>query len=282
MPKRTIAEWITVAKLSRNVGHIFFEGESDARILRSLLESPENVDFRTASEVDGAGLESHPFWGGFKLRLMILAFDAAKASSGNLRCFVDSDFSSLVSHLYRSDNLFETKYANLPASTLTFKWLESLLSKAYGFALNDGIWDFFCKTVKFCFCSRFLMGCADNPRAAPNLASFVRFEKGKFCFDAREYVRKYFQVNIDISEEIAQHLEDFCDWADFDIRHLANSNDVFDLIYTMLRKSGKIGASLPRDAIRHTYYAGMDKHIVKQSGFMELKDWLEKYNAERS
>ncbi len=277
MPKRTIAEWLTVAKISRETGHLFFEGASDARVVRDFFQYPPNVDFRTADEVESDGTSDHPLCGGHKRRLIELAVACAEGSSSNILCYVDGDFAALISLIYRRGNIIETGYANLPVSTLTFSWLRSFLSKSYGFILDQPTWQFICEALRYAFFARFVNATSERSNHAPALSDFISLRQGNLNFDRKSYLVQYFQVQPGKIEATSTSIEQFLHAIKRDIRYLANSNDVFDIVYSILRKMKKIESSTPKDTIRQAYFGAFDNNVFTQQNFKEVRDWIALY-----
>lgn len=277
MIKRTIPEWVTVARVSRGTGHLFLEGRSDANLLAQAFGYPDNVDFRTADEVDVEGDDGSSLWGGFKLRLIKLGVEAASMQVPNLVCLIDADFSIFVTLMCRKENIVQTEYANIPVFTLSFVWLRAFLIKAYGFKLDDLYWEFMCTTLKFAFLSRYLMACSNPPSGAPALSEFVAVKERKPVFDKNGYVRRYFKVNESEVDELTRRIDEAVDWAEAEVRHLSNSNDVFELIYALLRRSGRIGGAVPKETVRQAYFGALDERIVEQEGFRALREWIASY-----
>lgn len=278
MIKRTIGEWITVARISRDVAHIFFEGPSDARVIAHASGYPPGIDFRSADEVESEeGQSKNPLISGNKLRLIVLAKKSSVNNCDNIRCFVDGDFSLLVSHLLKSSCLFETEYANLPASTLTFRWLQGFMLKGYGFAIDENWWKFLCYTLKFAFVARFISACSQNPKKAPCASDFVVIDKGKLDFNENKYLSSYFGGDDHEISSLKTQITELIDWLECDIRRAVNSSDLFDLVYIFLKKGGKISGSTSRDAIRQAYFSAMDDNILEQDGFGLMREWMTGY-----
>lgn len=281
MTKRTVAEWITVAKISHDVGHIFFEGSTDARIIAHASGYPSGIDFRSADEIDEEeGQSRSSLLSGNKMRLVVLASRASIGKRDNIRCLIDSDFAIFVSHLYRSDCLFETEFANLPASTLTFKWLQGFMLKGYGITIDNNAWDFFCSVLKFAFVARFISSCSDKPRSAPSVSEFIVVKRDSVVFDNTGYIKAYFGLNPTEALDLKSKVDDTVEWLGGDIRRVVNSNDLFELIYIYLKRRGKISGSTSRDAIRQSYFSALDDAIFEQSGFDPLREWMKNYANE--
>ncbi len=274
LPKRTVSEWLTIARIAKDVKHLFVEGASDARVLAHAFGYPLNIDFRTADEIEFEIPHSHPLWGGNKLRLMELAFSIDSSKTANMRSFVDSDFAPLVSYFVRSNSVIQSKSANLPSSTLSFNWMQGFLIKGYGCLLDNKKWEFLCYALKFCFVCRFLAAVQVRPRAVPCASDFVSLKKRELVFDALGYTGKTFDLKGADRLRRLSLIEEFLYFLQFDIKYLANSNDIFDILYSLLRTLGHISGSVPRDAVRQAYLAALDDAIFRGSDYAHLGEWL--------
>jgi hypothetical protein len=272
MISRTVDEWITVARISRSVKHLFVEGETDARLLSHLFGYPSDIDIRTAREVDKSSLPAHPMRSGFKLRLIELASTASVQSTSNIACFIDADFDRLVSNLKYPDNILLTEYANLPVCTLTYDWLQSFFIKAYGFVLTDDIWKFSISTLNYSFVARFISAKQDKPRGSPELSDYIRHSKGGWYFEKLLYTAHFFGLDKFSAGPRMKSVEDECDLYDGDHRNFVNSNDLFELLYAILRQSKTIGGGVARDTIKHTYFGSMDDDLL-EVGVAAARSW---------
>lgn len=274
--KRTVDEWITVARVSRGSAHIFFEGPTDARVMAHAAGYPESIDFRSADEIEQDPTGASSLWGGKKMILMILSSRASAVPITNICCLIDSDFDFLISNIGRNANLIRTEFANLPVCSFTFEWLKAFLIKAYGEVLDDHMWKFICSTLKFAFVSRYIMACREHPNPAPAISDFVAFKGGIPSFSNEAYLSRYFG-NIRDRGSVTEDVHSLYDWLDCDVRYVANSNDVFDIIYVLLRKRGRISGSMPRDAIRHAYLAALDDNIINEDGLTSIREWISSF-----
>lgn len=274
MLKRTIAEWITVAKISKETGHLFLEGASDASIIAHASGYPANIDFRTASEIDDDAEGSTALCGGNKLRLTKLAQAATTYGNiENLRCLVDSDFECFVENFDRSEAVFFTGCSNLPSLSLNFDCLRGFMMKGFGFLLDQDCWKFICKTLRFAFVARYIAACAERPNSAPNLADFVSSRK-RLEFDRASYISRYFPgKKLEEAQKIEQ-IEEICEWITMDISRNCNSNDLFELLYRLLRDQSKISGSTPKGAIRQAYFSAIDDNLIRQGNLRTVGDWI--------
>lgn len=271
MLKRTIAEWVTVSKISKGTGHLFLEGSSDANILAHLFGYPPDIDFRTASEIDDDDIGSSALWGGHKLRLIKLA----RAADGleNLRCLIDADFSFFIEHIEQLSNVIDTGCANLPATTFNYEWLKGFLAKAYGLILDTDGWLFICGALRFAFAARYVAARMEHSVSAPELSSFITCRRG-FKFDKSAYITRYFPGSQSSRASRCAEIEEICDWITIDIIYTCNSNDIFSVIYSVLRGHSKISGSTPRDAIRQAYFGAIDDRLLRQGNLELVGDWI--------
>ncbi|WP_139330435.1 hypothetical protein [Sphingomonas sp. Sph1(2015)] len=272
MISRTADEWVTVAKISKNIKHLFVEGESDARLLSHVYGYPDDVDLRVAREIERPDIQSHPLCGGFKLRLVDLAKSASDANIANLKCLVDSDFENLSPYVQRNANLFLTKYANLPVSTLQYEWTKAFLLKAYGFVLKDATWAFIVDTLHFCFVARYFSARSENPNSAPDMSKCVDYAKGLFSFNQVKYCSQFFDLNIKSTSPIIKKIKDEIDTINDDARRYINSNDTFDILHAILRASKLIGGGVSRDAVRQSFLGAADDDSLLE-GTMDASQW---------
>lgn len=194
-PKRTIAEWITVARVSGGVRHLFVEGATDARLLQHLSSHPTKTDIRTADEVDCNTDDGNSFFGGHKLRLIKLASESVVASCvSNILCFVDADFRILVESTAPKRNLIFTDYASLPAEAVTEKWLEHHFLKAYGYVLRPHDWNAIVDVLQNGFAARYLSSQLNRPHQAPAISKHCTITKGQLNFDKVSYVCDFFHI----------------------------------------------------------------------------------------
>lgn len=273
MISRTVDEWATVAKISKGIKHLFVEGETDARLLAHIYGYPEDVDLRTAREVEDESSSSHPLCGGFKLRLVALSKAASSCEVGNLKCLVDTDFESVFPFIDINGAIFLTKFANLPVSTLHFEWLKSHLLKGYGFTLTDKIWEFVLGTLKFAFAARFISTRNQNPKTAPDLVKFVSVEKGEWIFDKMRYTAQIFGLHQNNAAPHVTKVQQEASLMCGDPREYINSNDAFDLVYALLRLSKLIGGGVSREAIRSAFLAAASDACLYE-GAADASTWV--------
>ena len=271
MLKRTIAEWVTVSKISKDTGHLFFEGSSDASILAHLFGYPQNIDFRTASEIDDDDLGSSSLWGGYKFRLINLA--RAADGFGNLRCLIDADFSVFIEYMEQFSNLMTTGCSNLPATTFNYEWLKGFLAKAYGLILDMDGWSFICSVLRFAFVARYVAARIEHTVSAPDLSNFISSRKG-YKFDKSAYITRYFPGSQPSRATRCAEIQEICDWVSIDITYTCNSNDIFAIIYSILRGTSKISGSTPRDAIKQAYFGAIDDKLLRQGNLKLVGDWI--------
>lgn len=262
MPSRTVEEWATVARISRSVRHLFVEGESDARLLTHVYGYRDDVDLRLANEICESEIPSHPLCGGMKLRLVQLGVQANSANTENLKVLVDTDFETLKSYMTYNESTFLTSFANLPVSTFTFEWFKGFLIKSYGLILNQQTWQFINNTLKFAFAARFKSAVSPSPRAAPELGRYIALSNREWKFDEQLYVAHFFELTrataLPRVGAITAELESFTD----DPRLYINSNDLFDVIYSLLRHSKAIGGAVSRAAVRQAFFGAADDELL--------------------
>jgi hypothetical protein len=277
-PRRTISEWITVARVARTVGHLFVEGATDARILIHLSGYPTSVDIRTAQEVDCETEESNSFFGGFKLRLMKLALDSSSTPNlRNLLCFVDADFGCLVESVNRAFNLVRTDYANLPSEAMTQDWLKAHLLKCYGHVLSNDDWTTIIEALRDSFIARYLSAQSNRPRPIPLLSNHCDVAKGCVNFDRYGYMSEFsgrrnlevqkILIEVDLIKSLLPH----------DVRHACNSKDLFDIIYGVLRKSKKISGAYPRDAVMSAFFGAFPNSIIPGTRLEFVIKWVKSF-----
>lgn len=275
MIRRTVEEWVTIASVSKGVGHLFVEGGSDASLIAHLSGYPPNLDVRSAQHIDCDVSDGHSLWGGAKLKLLRLGEESKRRGNpNNLRCLVDSDFSSFVSYAEFLPTVLGTGYANLPCSVLTEARLNSFLLKGFGFSAPTELWQLFCTVLQRCFIARYLSARSPQPKPAPDIAGFVKYSSSTFQFDEVSYLRSYFQVNSNKVPGIQKDISDMSALSPSDIRYIANSNDMFSLIYGSLRKRQIIGGSYPLDGIKNAYFASMDDNLLDDTNFSQLRSWI--------
>lgn len=275
MTKRTIAEWVTVARISQGIGHLFAEGDSDARILAHAFGYPTNVDIRLAREIDVSDDESHPYWGGFKLRLIKLARSiSSQKNANNMACLIDSDFSPLIAFSERYSALFQTTFANTPATTFQYHWFSGFLIKAYGITLSDENWKAVTAVLRFCFISRYLVGGLVKPNPAPDVSDYVSAKSSLIVFDYEGYVEKFFKIKKGQSISALNDVNEVLDMMEVDTRHLINSNDLFSLTYAVVRRLGNHGGSLSRDSVKHAFFGAFDDTVLTAEGVGTLNQWI--------
>ena len=227
-PRRTISEWITVARVSRAVGHLFVEGSTDARILTHLSGYPTSVDIRTAGEVDYETEDGNSFFGGFKLRLTKLALESSLATSlDNLLCFVDADFACLVESVDRPSTLVRTDYANLPSEAMTQNWLKAHLLMCYGYVLSNDGWTTIVEALRDGFVARYISAQSDRPRPVPPLSDYCGVAKGCISFDRRKYLLEFFERLNFGARKMLIEFDMIKSLLPDDVRHSCNSNDMF-------------------------------------------------------
>ncbi|GJD43842.1 hypothetical protein AFCDBAGC_1701 [Methylobacterium cerastii] len=277
MLKRTVAEWVTIAKISRETGHLFFEGVSDARVIQHASGYPPNIDFRSSDQIEYDTSEGTSFLGGNKLRLVALSVASNRANCANIKCVIDGDFAIFTSLSDRNGCLTQTKFANLPVHSLEIGWLQGFFLKGYGYVIDSAKWDFIIQTLKFAFCARYYSANLKNPVAAPNVADHIKLQNKIAVFDNLSYLRAYFNCTLQGAAELCSQVQEYVGMIHSDIRNCVNSNDLFDIIYKLLKLNGKIGGSVPASAIRQAYFSAIDDNVLRGKDFSELHGWISLY-----
>lgn len=274
IPRWTLKEWMTTAMIAPEVGHLFVEGASDARALSHALGYPRGLDIRAAEEI-ATECESTPLCGGYKARLFRMANEVrANPKIENIRCLADRDFGELVSLLDSKPPMYFTEFANMPAATLTENWLSGFLLKGFGLVLTGDLWKQFLVIIRFSFIARYLSA-TENPKAAPSISDFTKYDNPVLRFDKAGYIKQYFGGGaLSVTEKVSE-IDDFASWITCDQRNTANSNDVFDLIHFLLRETKKIGGAFPRDGVRAAFLAAADVDIASQPTLAGIAEWAE-------
>jgi hypothetical protein len=273
LPKRTINEWITVSRVNGTVRTVFAEGASDARLLAIAAGLPETTDFRSADEIDLDEIHSSAFDGGNKVRVQLLAVASDRSGRNNIRCLVDGDFAVYLSSLTRSRCLKTTDFANLVAGCVGEEWLRGFLLRGYGVTLTKAEWENAVDWLRFSFNARYIAAVDQCRNPAPSLSEFISRAGSSLKFDRVKYTARYFGLNGPKAQEVVRDIESISVWCTADVRHFINSTDLFDYVYTHLRRLGAIGGGVSRDSVRSAILAALPLNLAGQRTVGELVDW---------
>ena len=273
-PKRTPEEWATVVRISGPaVKHLFLEGNSDARIIASLLGYPAPCDVRSGDEIDDDLADATPFFGGNKLRLIKVAAAVEPWACPNVVCLIDADFAPFVEWHKRLIALRATDFANLPVTTLTEEWLRSFLLRSFGYVMSVATWKEICVALVTGFVARYLSAQSDEPRGAPDLGGACQIKEGELTFDADAYLQKFFGVTGLALSRMRSATEELSAVLDGDVRYAAHSQDTLDLVYFILKSSGRLTGSFPRASMKPMYIAAFQPEEGDRSVLSELNRW---------
>ncbi len=274
VPKRTVAEWVTIANMNASKT-IFLEGVTDSRLLETASDFVEHTDFRSADEIS-AEVESCPLSGGHKQKVISLAKEiSAKSQFDNMRFLVDGDFANLVSIIDRSANLIETDYANLVSGCISRKWLNEVCFSTFGAKISPQIWQSLNDALSFCFLSRFFVAANNLGFRAPSPGKHIEIKNDLPFLNQNSYLGAYLGVHAtsDKTKVTINEIVDLRNWLNSDIRHLINSHDFLDLVFTFLKKMKKISGSTSRDSVRNALFAALPKNLGDQPKIKTLIDW---------
>lgn len=275
-PGRTIAEWLTIARVSKGTGHVFVEGPSDARILTHLSGYPSKVDIRTGADIDCHTSDGTPLCGGFKLRLLKLAVAAAnKNSIDNVKCLGDRDFGTLASLTSCPSHFHQTDFANLPSTTFTQEWLKAFLLKGFGYLLTDAKWLAIQDCLRDSFFARYISATSDEPAKAPEVSTYISIKSEMIFFDRQKYVSDFFtRGDKRKAQDFLSDIDDFKAWMSIDVRYTANSNDIFDLLFIILKKSGKLSGSAAKETIRQAFMSAFSDDVSFSQEVSQVIEWI--------
>lgn len=254
------------------------EGTTDARVLSHLTGYQENVDIRTADEIDTSST-GNDFCSGNKAKLQNLATFAEQTGFPfeNLLTFCDFDF-GIFYHPIPSPFIVYTDHANLFASSVNRHWLSGFFIQGYGLTVSDEHWCFFISVLKKCFLYRYYSAQNSINLAAPDIAEFVSYADSIFSFNWQAYVTKYFGTHtpIDILNFCVTEIEPFLP---NDLRYAINTNDLFSLAFAMLRRSKRISGSTPRDAIKNGMLGAGHFDIATLPKLGKIVQWAENFDS---
>jgi hypothetical protein len=262
------------------VGHLFVEGKTDAQLIADMTGYTRNVDIRTADEIEFDTSSGTAFCGGNKLKIVALAQEAhANSDSNNIRFLVDSDFDLLFTTVFAVRGLTKTDFSNLPVACLHVGWFRGFCVKAFGFVVSDEMWSDFSTIIARSFLARYIAARDQTLASAPSLRPYITVRAGRIEFDEPSYLRRYFSVPADTAEKIGTEISDLCAWLNQDVRMTANTNDVFDLLYGVLRADRRIGGAFPQNGVVYAYLGAFDAEVTDQPRMKDLINWVVRFGA---
>lgn len=281
LPKRTIDEWLTVARVNGAIRTLFTEGPSDARLIAVAAGYPVDADVRSADEIELHNPATTPFLGSNRVRVTELA-KAAKSrnETNNVRCLVDADFECYVSDIVVSERLLRTDYANLVVGCLTEGWLRDFFLRGWGVTLGAADWERAVDCLVFAFHARYLAAATDIGMPAPAVSEFMARDGGTITFDSVRYLSRYFGVTQARARALCTQIREMFEWALLDHRHRINSNDFFEYAHGFLRRLGAIGGGVSKDSVRSAILAALPRNLDAQPAVADVVRWL-RFEEER-
>jgi hypothetical protein len=281
LPKRTIEEWLTVARIVRSQRIVFVEGKSDAAALFLASGLPEYTDFRTADEIEHDPATT-AFVGGNKKRVCDLLLELREFNHGkpiedrveNLKGLVDRDYECIAGeqHVQVDDFLYATQFANLFAGAVTFETVREPVYAGHGLLISEGVWTAAIEALRFCFAARYHNAREQLERSAPNAADYVVRREDGIGFEVLPYLQAYFGVQGVPREQLMMTVANYYD-PELDIRNYVHSKDFFGLIYGVVRLLRGGGGGLTESNVRSTLLAAMSVPACNQDGVAELVQW---------
>ena len=281
LPKRTPEEWVTVFRVNGGVKTIFAEGQSDSRILKSVISFRSDVDCRSADEID-AETPSDDFIGGNKARVMQIAEEIDRLDeqtrtriASKVRCLIDRDFNDFIAEEFRllgSNVLLITTFSNFLSAIVGYSFLRTVLFSSYGWDLDCKSWITLRDGLAFGFFARLRNANSTEKKSAPMIGKYFKLIGGNFRFDHAAYLQAYFglqgNANTLIYVELASSSASVGD-----IKSAVNSADLFDAVYGMLKESGKAASALNVHHLRSTLLGGAVQAVRLDPTINELATW---------